>query len=72
MPDDNSGGNIVDDLKDNQLVKGRRLRQVRTQSMNLLFLLPAFILFAYVVLIPFLQGIPYSFTKPQAGIQRSA
>ena len=63
MPDDNSGGNIVDDMKDNQLVKGRRLRQVRTQGMNLLFLLPAFILFAYVVLIPFLQGIPYSFTN---------
>ena len=53
----------MDDMKDNQLVKGRRLRQVRTQGMNLLFLLPAFILFAYVVLIPFLQGIPYSFTN---------
>lgn len=31
--------------------------------MNLLFLLPAFALFAYVVLIPFIQGIPYSFTN---------
>ena len=68
MPDDNSGGNIVDDMKDNQLVKGRRLRQVRTQGMNLLFLLPAFILFAYVVLIPFLQGIPYSFTNWKSSI----
>lgn len=30
---------------------------------NLLFMLPGFILFAYVVLIPFIQGIPYSFTN---------
>lgn len=30
---------------------------------NLLFMLPGFLLFAYVVLIPFLQGIPYSFTN---------
>lgn len=63
MPDTNSGGNIVDDMRNNQLVRGRRLRRVQTQGMNLLFLLPAFILFAYVVLIPFLQGIPYSFTN---------
>lgn len=38
-------------------------RDVRTHAGNLLFLLPAFILFAYVVLVPFLQGIPYSFTN---------
>lgn len=30
---------------------------------NLLFMLQGFILFAYVVLIPFIQGIPYSFTN---------
>lgn len=53
----------MDDMRNNQLVRGRRLRRVQTQGMNLLFLLPAFILFAYVVLIPFLQGIPYSFTN---------
>ena len=49
--------------KDNQLARGRRVRQLKTQGTNLLFLLPAFALFAYVVLIPFLQGIPYSFTN---------
>ena len=30
---------------------------------NVLFMLPAFLLFAYVVLIPFIQSIPYSFTN---------
>ena len=49
--------------KESQLIKGRRLRQLRVHGGNILFLLPAFILFAYVVLIPFLQGIPYSFTN---------
>ena len=49
--------------KDNPLARGRRVRQLKTQGTNLLFLLPAFALFAYVVLIPFLQGIPYSFTN---------
>ena len=63
MPEDNSGGNTVDNMTDNSLAKGRMRRRMRTQSMNLLFLLPAFALFAYVVLIPFLQGIPYSFTN---------
>ena len=29
----------------------------------MLFLLPALLLFGYVVLVPFLQGIPYSFTN---------
>ena len=53
----------MDNMTDNSLAKGRMRRRMRTQSMNLLFLLPAFALFAYVVLIPFLQGIPYSFTN---------
>ena len=53
----------MDNIRDNQLLRGRVLRRVRTQGMNLLFLLPAFALFAYVVLIPFIQGIPYSFTN---------
>lgn len=45
--------------------KGLRLSAAdkRLHASNLLFLLPAFLVFAYVVLIPFLQGIPYSFTN---------
>lgn len=53
----------MDHRKENQLVRGHNLRQIRTHGGNLLFLLPAFALFAYVVLIPFIQGIPYSFTN---------
>lgn len=49
--------------RDNQLVRGHRVRILRTHGTNLLFLLPAFALFAYVVLVPFIQGIPYSFTN---------
>ena len=43
----------------------RRLtaRSVREHGGNMLFLLPALLLFGYVVLVPFLQGIPYSFTN---------
>lgn len=43
----------------------RRLsdRERRTFRSNLLFLLPAALFFGYVVLVPFLQGIPYSFTN---------
>ncbi len=35
----------------------------RTHGGNMLFMLPTIILFCIVVLIPFLQGIPYSFTN---------
>ena len=35
----------------------------RTHISNMLFLLPTVILFTFVVLVPFLQGIPYSFTS---------
>ena len=35
----------------------------RTHLGNLLFLLPTILLFTFVVLIPFFQGIPYSFTS---------
>lgn len=38
-------------------------RYIRKTAVNLLFMLPAFLLFMIVVLIPFLQGIPYSFTN---------
>lgn len=53
----------MNNAKDNQLARGRNARRLRTHGANLLFLLPAFALFAYVVLIPFIQGIPYSFTN---------
>ena len=53
----------MNNTKDNQLLRGQRTRRLRTHGSNLLFLLPAFALFAYVVLIPFIQGIPYSFTN---------
>ena len=36
---------------------------VRLHLGNILFMLPAFLLFAFVVLVPFFQGIPYSFTN---------
>lgn len=35
----------------------------RTHAGNMMFLLPTIILFSIVVLIPFIQGIPYSFTN---------
>ena len=35
----------------------------RTHGVNMLFMLPTIILFCIVVLIPFFQGIPYSFTN---------
>ena len=53
----------MDNTRNNQLLRGRRVRQFKTHTSNILFLLPAFVLFAYVVLGPFIQGIPYSFTN---------
>lgn len=35
----------------------------RTHTGNMLFMLPTIVLFCIVVLIPFIQGIPYSFTN---------
>ena len=48
-----------------QTPKGHRLsaHAVRLHGSNILFMLPAFVLFAYVVLIPFFQGLPYSLTN---------
>lgn len=48
--------------------KDLRPRQItgysrRTHLSNALFLLPTIVLFTFVVLIPFFQGIPYSFTS---------
>ncbi len=39
------------------------LREKRMHAGNMAFLMPTIILFAIVVLIPFFQGIPYSFTN---------
>ena len=39
---------------------------VRKHGGNLLFMLPAFLFFAYIVLIPFIQSIPVSFTDKKA------
>lgn len=39
---------------------------IREHGGNILFMLPAFVLFAYVVLIPFIQSIPVSFTDKKA------
>lgn len=36
---------------------------VRTHCQNIIYLLPTAVLFTIVVLIPFIQGIPYSFTS---------
>ncbi|MEA5015180.1 MAG: sugar ABC transporter permease [Candidatus Limiplasma sp.] len=56
-----------------RLERHRRLSRyaVREHGTNLLFLLPAFLLFAYVVLIPFFQSIPISFTDKKAIFARS-
>jgi raffinose/stachyose/melibiose transport system permease protein len=43
--------------------KYNKRRHFHATVTNLLFMLPAFVLFAYVVLVPFIQGIPYSFTN---------
>lgn len=51
-----------------RLNRKRRLSPyaIREHGGNLLLMLPAFLLFAYVVLIPFLQSIPVSFTDKKA------
>lgn len=38
-------------------------RNIAIHGENILFILPAFLFFAFVVLIPFFQGVPYSFTN---------
>lgn len=38
-------------------------RKAKNFTTNMLFMLPAMLFFGYVVLVPFLQGIPYSFTN---------
>ena len=49
-----------------EMIKRRRKMSgyaIRHHSGNMLFLLPTIILFGIVVLMPFIQGIPYSFTS---------
>ena len=45
------------------LPRRRASSAARTHAGNMMFLLPTIILFSIVVLIPFIQGIPYSFTN---------
>ena len=51
-----------------RLDRKRRLTvyAVREHGTNLLFMLPAFLLFAFIVLIPFIQSVPISFTDKKA------
>lgn len=51
-----------------RLDRKRRLTvyAVREHGSNILFMLPAFVLFACVVLIPFIQSVPISFTDKKA------
>lgn len=53
----------MNDKKNMQTSQRLRSRAIREHGGNMLFLLPALLLFGYVVFIPFLQGIPYSFTN---------
>ncbi len=41
----------------------RSVKKLRTHAGNFLFLFPAMFLYCFVVIIPFIQGIPYSFTN---------
>ena len=38
-------------------------KNLKTHGENLLFVLPALLIFGFVVVVPFIQGIPYSFTN---------
>lgn len=51
-----------------RLDRKRRLTvyAVREHGSNILFMLPAFVLFACIVLIPFIQSVPISFTDKKA------
>ena len=55
-------------IKTAHTLPDRRLSRyaIRYHGGNILFMLPAFLLFTYVVLIPFIQSIPVSFTDKKA------
>ncbi len=44
-------------------IRRKRIAAVKKHAIYISFLLPAFLLFAFAVLIPFFQGVPYSFTN---------
>lgn len=48
---------------DEILHSSSRKRQIRTHTANILFMLPAFVFLLIVVIVPFFQGIPCSFTN---------
>ena len=42
-------------------------KNLKTHGENLLFVLPALLIFGFVVVVPFIQGIPYSFASLGSG-----
>ena len=49
----------------------RSVKKLRTHAGNFLFLFPAMLLYCFVVLVPFIQGIPYSFTNRASVVSQS-
>lgn len=47
------------------------IRKLRIHAGNFLFLFPAMVLYGFVVIVPFLQGIPYSFTNRSSVISQT-
>lgn len=47
------------------------IKQVRIHAGNFLFLFPAMVLYGFVVVVPFIQGIPYSFTNRSSVISQT-
>ena len=49
----------------------RSVKKLRTHAGNFLFLFPAMLLYCFVVIVPFIQGIPYSFTNRASVVSQS-
>ena len=49
----------------------RLVKKLRTHAGNFLFLFPAMLLYCFVVIVPFIQGIPYSFTNRASVVSQS-
>ena len=49
----------------------RSVKKLRTHVGNFLFLFPAMLLYCFVVIVPFIQGIPYSFTNRASVVSQS-
>lgn len=60
-------------INSTRLDRKRKLTRyaIREHGGNILFMLPAFALFAFVVLVPFIQSIPVSFTDKRPSLQRA-